>query len=430
MELELLYYKKMSSNLRLKPKQNEAYNLMVEGKSIFLTGPGGTGKSMTIKLFVKMYLPSKKIAVTSTTGTSALLINGTTLHSYLGIGLGNGSVSSMSTKILKKVYLKNRWTKLDVLIIDEISMMSPELFDKLEEMARVIRRNSKPFGGIQLILSGDFCQLPCIDSTDFCCNANSWDKCVDNVICLEEIVRQSDPVFQNCLNHIRLGQLPADVVETLESRVGVDIVNEFGIIPTKLFPLNWSVDHFNEEALDNLSTEDTEFFEYNMEIKVYEYVKDKQAALAKFNKYNTVPETLQLCIGAQVMLLYNLDLEAKLANGSRGVVIGFSNELPVVRFLNGVEKVIDYHIWELEEMDVKTMRIIQVPLKLAYAISIHKCQGCSLDCVEVDLTDVFEYGQAYTALSRVKNLNGLSIIGYDVNKIRANPKAIDFYLKI
>lgn len=427
MELELLYYKKMSSNIRLKTKQNEAYNLMLQGKSIFLTGPGGTGKSMTVKLFVSMYSQVKKIAVTSTTGTSALLINGVTLHSYLGIGLGKGSVGSMTTKILKKVYLKNRWTKLDVLIIDEISMMSPDLFDKLEEMARVIRRNTKPFGGIQLILSGDFCQLPCIDSTDFCCHAESWERCIDNVICLDEIVRQSDPVFQNCLNHIRLGQLPEDVIERLESRVGVNIINEFGILPTKLYPLNWNVDKVNEEALDNLCTEDTEFFEYNMEIKIYEYVKDKEAALEKFRKNCIAPETLQLCIGAQVMLLYNLDLESKLANGSRGVVIGFTNELPVVRFLNGVERVIDYHIWELEEMDTKIMRIVQVPLKLAYAISIHKCQGCSLDCVEVDLTDVFEYGQAYTALSRVKNLNGLSIIGYDINKIRAHPKAIEFY---
>lgn len=430
MELFELQYKAMSSSIRLTPKQNEAYNLMCQRKNVFLTGPAGSGKSEIIKLFVKMYNNSRKIAVTSTTGTSALLINGVTIHSYLGIGLGKGSVEAMSTKILKKQYLKNRWVKLDVLIIDEVSMLTPELFDKLEEMGRIIRKNSKPFGGIQLVISGDFCQLPCIDSEDFCCHANSWNNCIDNVIYFNQIIRQDDPVFQNCLNHIRFGELPPDVVQTLESRVGVEIVNEFGIRPTKLFPLNFNVDSVNEQALDNLATEDTEFFEYNMEIKVYSYVKDKQDAVEKLKKYCTAPETLQLCIGAQVMLLHNLDLEAKLANGSRGIVIGFSNELPIVRFLNGVERVIDYYIWEVEEMDMKTMRIIQIPLKLAYAISIHKCQGCSLDCVEVDLTNVFEYGQAYTALSRVRNLKGLSIIGYDIDKIKVHPKAIDFYLNI
>jgi len=757
MELELLYYKKMSSSLRLKSEQNKAYSLMTQGKNIFLTGAGGTGKSETIKLFVKIYNSSKNISVTSTTGTSALLINGVTLHSYLGIGLGTGSVISMSTKILKKFYLKNRWTKLDVLIIDEISMMSPELFDKLEEMARIIRRSSKPFGGIQLVLSGDFCfsgntkilmsngnikfakdinigdelmgddnnsrkvlrlfqgvakmykidmprgesftvtgnhilclrmcrykhilwneikqlwiahywdndiknksfsiheyeaaklfltsfqdeliielsvndylklpyktqcelycykveilhwpnreetellinpwllgawlgfnecisefiifleqmdccinslenalgtynlinnkhipdvymyaskeirlellaglidtdgcmsttnntyqirhnlaeqicflsrslglscyiyeqycniggnideipcritykkatkinknpllmkikitpveednfygfetdgnrrfllgdftvthncQLPCIDSSDFCCHANSWKGCIDDVVYLTEIIRQRDPIFQNCLNHVRLGELPNDVLEILESRVGVEIVNEFGIRPTRLYPLNRNVDYVNEEELDKLATEDTEFFEYNMEIKVYDCVNDKQATLDKFKKYCTAQETLQLCIGAQVMLLYNLDLEDKLANGSRGVVVGFTNELPIVKFLNGVERVIDYHTWEIEEMDVTTMKMTQVPLKLAYAVSIHKIQGCSLDCVEVDLTNVFEYGQAYTALSRVKNLEGLSIIGYNINRIKAHPKAIEFYKNI
>lgn len=420
----------MSFNIQLKPKQNEAYSLMTQGKSIFLTGAAGSGKSEIIKLFVKIYNPLKKIAVTSTTGASALLINGVTLHSYLGIGLGKGSISAMSAKILNKQYLKNRWTRLDVLIIDEISMLSPELFDKLEEMGRIIRKNSIPFGGIQLVLSGDFLQLPCIDSKDFCFNAKSWSNCIDNVIYLDEIIRQTDPIFQNCLNHIRLGKLPDDVVQILESRVGVDIVNEFGIKPTKLFPLNWNVDQVNEEALDNLTTEDTQFFEYNMDIKVYEYVKDKQLVIEKFKKYCTASEVLQLCIGAQVILLYNLDLEAKLANGSRGVVIGFVNELPLVKFLNGVERIIDYHIWEVEEMDVKILQMIQIPLKLAYAISIHMCQGCSLDCVEVDLTNVFEYGQAYTALSRVRNLQGLSIIGYDVNKIKAHPKALEFYLNI
>lgn len=428
MELELLQYKAMSSNIRLNTKQNTAYCQMAMGKNIFLTGPGGVGKSTIIKLFVQMHSQSKKIAITSTTGTSALLINGVTMHSFLGIGLGKGSVGSMSKKIMQFPKMKKRWTELDVLIIDEISMLSPELFDKIEEMGRIIRRNNKPFGGIQLILSGDFCQLPCIDSDDFCCHSKSWSSCIENIICLTEIIRQTDIIFQNCLNSIRLGELTNEVINTLDSRVGVKLINEFGITPTKLYPLNWNVDTVNNSELDKLAdNEDIEFFEYNMEIKVEQHVKDKQAAKDKYKKHCSAPEVVQLCVGAQVMLLYNLSLESKLANGSRGVVVRFVNDLPVVKFLNGIECVIDYHIWEVEEMDLRTMKIIQMPLKPAYAISIHKSQGSSLDYVEVDLTDVFEYGQAYTALSRVKNLEGLSIIGYDIDKIRTHPKAIEFY---
>lgn len=361
---------------RLKPKQNLAYNLILEGKNIFLSGPAGVGKSEVIKLFVKIYSSSKDIALTSMTGTSALLINGTTLHSYLGIGLGTGSVTVISTKILEKKYLKRRWNKLDTLIIDEISMMSPELFDKLEEVARIVRKNEKPFGGIQLVLSGDLLQLPCINSNEFCVHAKSWNDCIDSVICLTDIIRQDDPIFQEFLNHIRVAEITNRDIEILESRVNAEIINDFGIKPTKLYALNRDVDYINEEEMDKLATNDTEFFEYNMDINIYRD-SARQDLLEKIKKYCIAPEVLQLCVGAQVMLLYNLDLESKLANGSRGIVVRFCNELPVVKFLNGIERVIDYNIWEIEEMDIKIMSLSQIPLKPAYAISIHKC--CSAD---------------------------------------------------
>lgn len=378
MEIQELIYKNMSAQIMtLRPKQNEAYSLMSQGKSIFLTGPAGSGKSKVIEMFAEHYKDSKRIAITSTTGTSALLIGGVTLHSYTGIGLGKGSLESITSLIFKRSYLCKRWNELEVLIIDEISMLSPELFDKLEKIAKIVRNNFSPFGGIQLIISGDFCQLPCIESEKFCNQATSWNSCIDRTIYLHEIIRQCDPQFQNCLNHIRLGQTPSDIIELLESRVGAVLENDYGIKPTKLYSLNYAVDFVNNKELDKLADEkNPEFFEYEMEITVY---KSKNRAMVeeKFKKYCTAPTNLQLCVGAQVMLLHNLDLEAKLANGSRGVVVNFENDIPVVKFLDGTVRTIDYHIWEIEENDTPLMRAVQIPLKLAYAISIHKC--CSGD---------------------------------------------------
>jgi intein/homing endonuclease len=377
MELEILKYKIMSNelknNIKLSQKQNEAYNLMVNGKSIFLTGSAGTGKTQTIKMFINVYKQSKLIGVTSTTGISALLFGGVTLHSFLGIGLGQGSVESMNKKICSRPHLRKRWNELEILIIDEISMLSPVLFDKLEKLARRTRRNDKPFGGIQLILSGDFLQLPCINSDDFCFESEAWQNCVEHTVYLTEIMRQKDSEFQECLNNIRVGLIPKKTRKLLKSRVGVELKNDFGIKPTKLFSTNYSVDYINNKELDALAENDPDFFEYNMQITVYPGVKNRDFAIEKYKKNCNAAETIQLCEGAQVMLLYNMDTEGGLVNGSRGVVTGFVGDIPLVKFLNGRELLIDYHIWDTEENGQLILRVIQIPIKLAYALTIHKC---------------------------------------------------------
>ena len=159
-------------------------------------------------------------------------------------------------------------------------------------------------------------------------------------------------------------------------------------------------------------------------------MKNRDYVLEKYKKNCNAPEVLNLCVGAQVMLLYNMDLLDGLVNGSRGVVTSFIGDVPIVKFLNGRELVIDHHIWEVSENDEKIMRMVQIPLKLAYALTIHRSQGCSLDCAEIDLSNTFDYGQSYVALSRVKNLSGLTILGIDFDKIKAHPKAIEFYKKL
>jgi ATP-dependent DNA helicase PIF1 len=435
-DLDAAIYKAMAAmsntnkdtmDITLNEQQQRAYQAMIDGKSIFLTGIAGGGKSACVKKFVQAYKDSKNIGLTSTTGISAVLIGGCTVHSYLGIGLGTGSVDSLSTNIMRNGKLRKRWNELQVLIIDEISMFSPELFDKIEQVARCVRYSEAPFGGIQLVLTGDMLQLPAIGSENLCFESKSWDSCIDEVIYLTENHRQLDPKFQQCLNNVRLGKLPKSTRKMLESRIGVKLTNELGIMPTKIYCTNASVDYKNQQELDKLNVSGAEFYEYEIEYEVFPSIKNKEYMREKYKKMCMAPETLQLCVGAQVMLLFNLEVEQGLANGSRGIVDSFVDDIPVVKFLNGRKVAIDHHVWTICEGDEQVMKIIQIPLKLAYAASAHKLQGSTLDYAEVNLIDCFEWGQAYIMISRVKTLEGLSIIAIDFDKICAHPKALKYY---
>lgn len=423
----------MTENAEEKPqiifdaKQREAFDAMVEGRNVLLTGSAGTGKSNLITTFYDLYKDSRHIGITSMTGTSAILLNGTTLHSFTGIGLGTAPTDTLIMKIQKSPFLTKRWRTLDTLIIDEISMLTPTLLEKLENIAQVIRMNNEPFGGVQLILSADFLQLPCVESEQFCFESKVWDKCVDKVFYLTKVYRQDDPTFQQCLSEIRLGELSSETKKILKSRVGVELKTDTGIKPTKLFSLNVSVNAVNQQELEKL---DRELYQYDLEITFIKPKMNRNYLMERFRKQCRVPETLKLCVGAQVMLLYNRDIENHLVNGSRGVVIDFVEDFPMVRFLNGMEIIIDYHSWDLEENGHKILSYTQVPLTLAWASSIHKTQGQTLDFVDVDLSNVFEHGQAYVALSRVRTLQGLRITGLNFGKIKAHPRAVEFYKKL
>ena len=314
---------------------------------------------------------------------------------------------------------------LKTLIIDEISMLSAEFFDKLELLARLVRKNDKPFGGIQIILSGDFCQLSPIDSKNFCFESLSWNNVIDKVVYLTKIIRQENIEFQNCLSNIRIGKINEITKNTINNRINAKLENDFGIIPTKLFSKNFNVDFTNNSELDKLTKKNKRYV-YPMNCN---FVNSKN--IDKYKKNISAVENLELCIGCQVMLIFNMDIKNQLINGSRGIITDFIFKngyyIPIVRFLNGIEMEIDFHEWKIEEEEKVIGSIKQIPLKLAYAFSIHKSQGSSLDYAIIDLLELFDYGMAYVALSRVRNLEGLSIISINWNKVKANPKAISFY---
>ena len=395
-------------------EQQQAWNSFLSGKNVFVTGGGGVGKTYLIKKFYETYRSHKNIALTSTTGCSALLIGGITLHSFLGIGLGNGEPRFMVRKM--NATHKNKLSKLDILIIDEVSMLGYELFDKINLLLKLIRKNTLPFGGIQLILSGDFCQLPVVKDDRLCFETDSWKESIQQVFYLQQIVRQKEKEFCELLNEIRFGLVSEKTKTILNSRK-IKYENKNGIIPTILYPDNRNVDLINEKQLQLILNDSASIYEYDCECDNKEFKPP-------------VPN-IKLVVGCQVMLTYNLDLERGLVNGSRGVVKGFTSDgLPCVRFIHE-QVVIDYNEWKIEDSSGNHLfSYYQIPLKLAWAMTVHKAQGMTLDLVETDLRNVFEYGQVYVCLSRLKNIEGVYLKGIDYNKIIANPKAIEFYNKL
>lgn len=416
----------MKSNFKLSltEKQKIALDIMINGKNIFLTGPAGTGKTTILTMF-KQLMSKKNIAITSMTGVSAILLGGTTMHSFFGIGLGTGTVDDLITKILKNPKAKGKWMYTDTVIIDEISMLSAELFEKLDIIGRQIRGLNTHFGGLQLILCGDFLQLPVINNPCFCFESKIWKECIDETVYLNEIVRQSDNEFQNILNDIRIGNISKEIRTFLDSRITEKIKSD--IKPTRLYTTNRDVNELNENELYKLDDGKNSFFEYNIQIHFYIPQKNEKNYFEKFIKNCSLPSKLILCVGAQVMLLKNVDVENGLANGSRGIVTKFVNDIPYVKFLNDKEIMIDFCDWEIEEGNNKIAKIIQIPLQLAWSLTVHKAQSCTLDNVEVDLSNIFEYGQAYVALSRVRNKEGLRILSIDYSGIKAHPKAVKYY---
>ncbi|KAJ5946786.1 ATP-dependent DNA helicase PIF1 [Penicillium verhagenii] len=470
----------------LSEEQKGVLEAVVErGKSIFFTGSAGTGKSVLMREIIKqLRLKYKRepdrVAVTASTGLAACNIEGVTLHSFAGIGLGKEAVPELVKKIKKNQKARNRWLRTKVLVVDEVSMVDGDLFDKLEEIARRIRNNGRPFGGIQLVVTGDFFQLPPVpergQDAKFSFAAATWNTTIQHTILLTHVFRQRDPEFAAMLNELRLGNI-SPATESAFRKLARPLGFHDELDATELFPTRQEVDNANSARMARLSGDMQTFNAVDSGTIQNEAQREKMLSNCM------APITIRLKKGAQVMLIKNL--EDNLVNGSIGRVVAFMDEAnfdyyktnedefhpdkdsnlddadesaararkklkplnnkegpavitrkwPLVCFTlpDGTERhlLCQPEAWKIElpNGEVQAQRL-QVPLILAWALSIHKAQGQTLQRVKVDLGRVFEKGQAYVALSRATSQEGLQVTRFEPRKVMVHPKVTEFYKEL
>ncbi|KAG6555887.1 hypothetical protein Mapa_002529 [Marchantia paleacea] len=440
-----LDWQKPKPKIKLSKQQLKVLKAISIGDSVFLTGSAGTGKSFVLEFAIRVLKAkygASSVFVTASTGLAACALGGTTVHSFAGVGLGTGNKESLVDKVKSRRESRTRWQSAKALVVDEISMIDGEFFDKLDYVGRIVRKDSRPFGGIQLVVTGDFYQLPPVNPENpvkyFAFEAECWNRCFHLQVELLHVFRQADEEFVGLLNEIRRGGCSSEHEEKLRKCCG-PVDQSSGIALTRLYPRKVDVSRENEQNLRALNQPTVMFI-----------AKDEaRTEFAKRQLDNVRVEAIvALSVGAQVMLAKNLETSVGLVNGARGVVVGFSTpddprasevnkahlsvnptgSWPLVKFAcDNVERLVAPESWSILEGDVEVAKRTQVPLSLAWALSVHKCQGMTLDRVETDLSRAFDYGMVYVALSRVKSLQGLKLTGFDPTKIRVHPKVAHFY---
>ncbi|KAL1528927.1 hypothetical protein AB1Y20_010249 [Prymnesium parvum] len=401
-------------------EQKAVMRAACDGHSIFFTGGAGVGKTFLLREIVE-HLPSSSTFVTASTGMAACQAGGVTIHHWAGIGGGDRPIDELVAMAIRKRGMQ--WRSAKCLVIDEVSMLDGALFDKLEEIARRVRNNSSPFGGLQLVLCGDFFQLPPVardGNFKFAFEAHSWPRCVERTFELTQIFRQSEHAFIDALRQIRLGRAPASARALLQQCENRELDNDDGIVATRLFTHKDDCDTMNKKKLKELDGPQITFTARD--------TSQTDGALATLRSGCTAPVELTLKVGAQVVLIKTLDVKEGLVNGARGVVVKLlSTKNPVVRFTGGAEITVRMEAFPLSQGGQVVACRHQLPLAHAWAISIHRSQGMSLDRVEMSLARVFECGQMYVALSRARSLAGLSIRDVNWAKLRAHPKVLAWH---
>ena len=447
----------------LNEKQKRTMAMFNARENIFLTGPGGVGKSHLIRCMVdSARKQGRNVAVCAMTGCAAVQLKcgARTLHSWSGIRLAKDENWSIIQSLVKNKRSSSNWKTVDVLIVDEVSMMSRKIFELIEEIARTLRIRSKPFGGLQVVFSGDFFQLPPVgnelDPTtlQMCIESPHWSRVFPVCQCIEldQLYRQTDPTFVKILSEIRVGTISEESVDILRQHVNrtVNLEETNNVVPTKLFPIKQKVENVNKTMFGQINTP-IYSVKYWVTTKCTTYIDscspidvdtlklcmklspDEIDREIKYLVTNIPPEEdVQFKVGAVVMCLVNLNVENGVCNGSTGIVVDVylkeGVSLPVVKFFNGCTLLIEKHTWQSEQYP--SIVVKQLPLSLAWAMTIHKSQGSTISLAEVDIgRSIFTFGQAYVALSRVKSLDGLYLTEFNPTAIRADPKVIEFYAK-
>lgn len=422
-------------------EQRGICEVALRGESLFFTGGAGTGKSFLLKQVLQA-LGSTGTAVTASTALAASHLGGTTLHKWASVGRGEADVVTLARELKRRADSLYRWRNTRTLVIDEISMVDGDFFAKLEVLARAVRGNDRPFGGLQLILAGDFLQLPPVSGRGnqdrpgqgvreqqhprFCFEVPAWKTTITRTFELTEVFRQKgDDAFCTVLNEMRLGHLSEASVKLLLPRL-VAGIGAGHASATRLMPLRSEVERVNQRALAALPGT----------LEIFE-ARDTGDS-AELDRLTSVRQVLELRVGALVLLTRTLDVRRKLVNGTQGKVKSFTGSgslrQPVVEFIDlGTEIVIAHQAFEARVGNVIVGVRTQLPLELAWAVSVHKSQGMTLNSVEVSLDSVFEDGQAYVALSRARSLQGVYLVGNEDSlrrSARADPRCLAFHQQL
>lgn len=404
--------------------------LLINGENVFLTGFAGTGKSYILNKLKEYF--KKKLTITSTTGIAAVNVKGQTLHSWAGVGLCRNSIYNTVEKIKKRPTQYRQIMNCKILAVDEISMLNIEAFEYINEVLREVRECNDPFGGIQVIFIGDFFQLPPVEKEGeirhYCFDSPVWDKLGLKNVVLKKNYRQNEANFITALAHMRENCLEIEDIELLKTRC---TENEDSDI-LHIFSTNEEANRYNL-AKFNMIDEPIKLFA--AEDGVYrgtKFVKDdftesENYILEIFSKNCRAEREIALKLGARVMLLINMDFNKGLINGACGNIIGFNQETISIKFDNGVVAAIPKHTFEYYYNERVVAERLQYPLKLAYGITIHKSQGMTLDKLVVDCARIFERGQSYVAMSRVRTLEGLYLKNFEPEKVLVDNRVAEFY---
>ena len=415
-------------------EQQRVFDIVTkEFKSVCICGSGGVGKSYLVKHIVNdMTQNNRDIAVVATTGTAAVNVGGRTVHSLFNLTpfIKNYEMHADFIKY-KRLDIVKRLRRLKTLIIDEVSMLDNVLCDGISTILSVVRNNVEPFGGVQMVFVGDFFQLPPV-SNDFCFKSLSWEMLEPKICELKTIVRQKgDEEFIKILQRIRVGKFTKKMMQKLVSLQDTEFPED--VKPTILYSTNVDVDSINKRELDKLRDGTRVFCVYSAR---YLKTKGRDKRLELLD--------IELCEGAQVMVTRNIDIENEIVNGTRGVVVRVNKSDVLIRTVDGKEVSVEYITEDIivgtqgtdgtdgtHGTHDKKEQIVYMPLRLAYALTIHKAQGATLDCMEISLdSKVFNYGQAYTGLSRAKNMKSVKIKNLCMSAFRTSPDVLEYMSKV